>query len=141
MANPASFSFIFVQFLQQIYVKNVHLVSSAGIQTRCLLITSIFPRPGFPLGDCLFLPTWNFCFVSFSWTKLLFGRRSSGWWASVTLGFITAKNSTDFWMNCPSWWEIKFRCVFKSLFFNYIWMLNFSLDIRSTMNSNEVNLK
>ena len=48
--TPASFSFIFglfkqtlLQFLQQINVKNVHPVSSAGIRTHNLLITSFLP--------------------------------------------------------------------------------------------------
>ena len=46
--TPASFSFIFgllkqtLQFLQQIYVKNVHPVYSAGNQTRDLWNVSLF---------------------------------------------------------------------------------------------------
>ena len=40
--SPASFSFIFVfqtlQFVQQIYVKNVHPIYSAGIQTQTLRV-------------------------------------------------------------------------------------------------------
>ena len=49
-ANPASFSFIFglfkqtsIQFLQQIYVKNVHPVYGAGIRTHDLRNVSLFP--------------------------------------------------------------------------------------------------
>ena len=34
-----------IQFLQQISVKSVHLVSGAGIQTHSLLITSLLPLP------------------------------------------------------------------------------------------------
>ena len=48
--TPASFSFMFglfeqavLKFLQQINVKNVHLVSGAGIRTHNLLITSLLP--------------------------------------------------------------------------------------------------
>ena len=47
--NPASFSFIFgllkqtLQFLQQIYVKNVHPVYGTGIQTYDLWDMSLFP--------------------------------------------------------------------------------------------------
>ena len=47
---PASFSFIFglfkqisLQFLQQIYVKNVHPVYGAGIRTHDLQNVSLFP--------------------------------------------------------------------------------------------------
>ena len=46
---PSSFSFISVifkqtlQFLQQINVNNIHPVSSAGIRTHNLLITSLLP--------------------------------------------------------------------------------------------------
>ena len=46
-ANPGTFTFIFIgfnqtsQFLQQINVTNVHLVSGAGIRTHNLLITSL----------------------------------------------------------------------------------------------------
>ena len=54
-ANPASFLFIFglfkqtLQFLQQIYVKNVHPVYGARIRTYDLRNVSLFPittRPG-----------------------------------------------------------------------------------------------
>ena len=47
--TPASFTFIFglfiqtIQFLQQIYVKNVHPVYSAGDRTHDLWNPSLFP--------------------------------------------------------------------------------------------------
>ena len=47
--TPASFSFIFghfkqtLQFLQQINVKNVHLVYGTGYRTHDLWIVSVFP--------------------------------------------------------------------------------------------------
>ena len=48
--TPASFEFIFglfkqisLQFLQQIYVKNVHPVYGAGIRTHNLQNVSLFP--------------------------------------------------------------------------------------------------
>ena len=47
--TPASFLFLFrvfkptIQFLQQIYVKNVHPVNGAGIQTQDLRNVSLFP--------------------------------------------------------------------------------------------------
>ena len=50
-ATPASFSFIFyifnqtVQFLQQMYVENVHLVNCAEIWTHDVWNTSLFPLP------------------------------------------------------------------------------------------------
>ena len=50
-ANPGLFSVYFrlfkqtLKFLQQINVKNVHPVSSTGIQTHNLMITSLPPYP------------------------------------------------------------------------------------------------
>ena len=50
-ANPGLFSVYFrlfkqtLKFLQQINVKNVHEVSSTGIQTHNLMITSLPPYP------------------------------------------------------------------------------------------------